>query len=128
VTRLQPWSSEPAVATPIQSTTLSCSETRLGDHVEVTIVGDLDEANKDSLIATVAPLINEAPAHLVLNLTGVTFADSTGLVGLVRIRGMCDEAGCTLQLSHVGRFVFDLLTRTGLAAYLSASQSAADAL
>jgi anti-anti-sigma factor len=104
------------------STGLSCTETRTGDRVEVAPVGDLDLATKDTLVATVARLISEGLVHLVLNLDGVPFSDSTGLMGLIEIRRMCDAASCTLQLSQLQPFVASLLTRTGVGMYVDSTK------
>ena len=57
----------------------------------------------------------------MLNLGGVPFMDSTGLAALVKIRQLCDDGGCTLQISQLGTFVTSLLTRTGLYTYLNAA-------
>ena len=128
VTKLHSWSDDSEVAFPPQRAGLSCTETRTDDRVELAIVGDLDLSTKDSLVAMADRLIREGLAHLVLNLDGVPFADSTGLVELVKIRKMCDAAGCTLELSKLGHFVTGLVSRTGLSAYLNANQPGADVL
>ena len=103
--------------------TLTFSETRSGDRVEVTVAGDVDLVTKDSLVAIAARVIGEGPAFLVLNLAGVPFLDSTGLSGLVKIRSMCGNAGCSLQLAHVQDQVANVLTLTGLDTYLNAIES-----
>jgi anti-sigma B factor antagonist len=117
-------SREPVVRFPRASTGLSCTETRTGDRVEVAAVGDLDLATKPTLVATVARLIREGLVHLELNLDGVPFSDSTGLTALIETRRMCDDAGCTLQLSGLQPFVASLLTRTGVGTYLNATTPA----
>ena len=126
MTKSGSWSSELAGLPPDSGSRLSCSETRVGDRAEVAVAGDVDFATNKSLIATAARVISQGPGRLVLNLDGVPFMDSTGLAALVQIRRMCDEAGCTLHLSQLGRFVAALLKRTGLDSYLSTVQPTAD--
>jgi len=108
--------------------TLGYVETRIGDRTELAVVGDLDLTTIELLITAAARVISDGPSHLVLNLAGVPFMDSTGLVALVRIRRMCEEVGCSLGLAELGRFVVDLVTRTGLHAYLNTIEPVADAL
>jgi anti-sigma B factor antagonist len=118
-------SSGPLVS-PRVPPSLSCTETRIGDRVEVAITGELMWTTTGSLITTVERVIDEATAHLVLNLSGVPFMDSTGLAAFVKIRQLCDDGGCTLQLTQLGNFVTRMLTRTGLYTYLNAAEPAAD--
>jgi len=58
------------------------NETRAGDGVEVAVVGEIVWATTGSLIAVVERVIGQGIAHLVLNLGGVPFMDSTGLAAL----------------------------------------------
>jgi anti-sigma B factor antagonist len=105
---------------------LTFVETRTGDRVDVTVAGDVDLATKDSLIAIAARAIGEGPAILMLNFASVPFLDSTGLAGLIKIRSMCDQSGCTLQLSHLQDHVANVLALTGLDTYLNTVETVDD--
>jgi anti-anti-sigma factor len=54
------------------------------DTTVVTISGELDIANIDGLEAAVAPVIGTHPARLVIDLGGVSFADSSAIALWVR--------------------------------------------
>jgi anti-anti-sigma factor len=54
------------------------------DTTVVTISGELDIANIHGLEAAVAPVIGTHPARLVLDLGGVSFADSSAIALWVR--------------------------------------------
>ena len=99
---------------------LAFTETRSGDRVELAVVGEVDLATKDSLVGVATRVVKEGPALLVLNLAGVPFIDSTGLSSLIKIRRVCDEAGCVLELSNLQDRVVMLLCLTGLGSYLNA--------
>jgi anti-sigma B factor antagonist len=101
---------------------LAFTEARSGDRVEVAVVGEVDLATKDSLVGVATRVIKEGPALLVLNLAGVPFIDSTGLSSLIKIRSVCDEAGCALELSNIQDRVAKLLSLTGLGTYLNAME------
>ena len=102
---------------------LSCTEARHDDRVEVAIVGELNFATAGSLVAMVERGLATRTAHLVPDLGGVPFSNSSGLAALVKIRRMCDDSGCELRLCRLGGSVVGVLSRTGLYAYLNVTQA-----
>lgn len=85
------------------------------DHVVVTVAGELDLATAPELRDHLAAVLNQCE-HLVLDLTGVTFVDSSGLQSLVATRRRAGLCGDRLQLRLTeGGHVDRLLQLTGLA-------------
>ena len=77
------------------------------------IHGELDISTADQLRRAVAPYI-AAGGRLVLDLSQVTFCDSTGLAVLVGVHKRLAAAGGALELRAPVQRVQHLLTITGL--------------
>ena len=74
---------------------------RLPRHHEATVValaGELDVVDADSLRHRLVVLVETGHTHLVVDLTGVTFMDSTGLGVLVGARRRVGDRGGRLVL------------------------------
>jgi anti-sigma B factor antagonist len=84
----------------------------VGDGV-VKISGELDLRTRDQLVHTAGEQADRG-GRLVLDLSELTFCDSTGLAGLVRLHKRADAAGGTLVLRAPTARVRHLLSLTGL--------------
>jgi anti-anti-sigma factor len=84
------------------------------DTTVVTISGELDIANIDALQAAVAPVIEDHPARLVLELGGVSFADSSAIALWVRWATAVGE----LKLRDASPLLRKVIETMGLAATL----------
>jgi anti-sigma B factor antagonist len=51
----------------------------------LTLAGELDISTVNGLRDTITTVLDRAPEHLVVDLTGVTFMDSTGIALLLQI-------------------------------------------
>jgi anti-anti-sigma factor len=84
------------------------------DDVSVLAVsGELDIAGVEEFIARAAALLEDG-RDVDLDLSGVTFIDSSGLGALVRVQKAAGSAGRRLRLSDVPRSVARILELTGL--------------
>ena len=85
----------------------------------VVVAGELDLATVDLLVDTASAQIQGGPARLTIDLTGVSFCDSAGINGLVKIRNASAAAGWTFRMINLSpeldRVVCDL---TGLGEFL----------
>lgn len=82
------------------------------DGVIITLVGDLDVWAASTLCGVVSAAIAVGPSWVVLDLTGITFIDSTGLSELIHSRQRGEDFDVTVSVRSVPRFVrrvFDLL-------------------
>jgi len=84
----------------------------VGDGV-VKISGELDIRTCDQLEHDAGDLADRG-GRLVLDLSELTFCDSTGLAGLVRLHKRAEAAGGTLVLRAPVPRVHHLLSLTGL--------------
>jgi anti-sigma B factor antagonist len=84
----------------------------LGDGV-VKVSGELDIRTCDRLERTVGELVDRGE-RVVLDLAELTFCDSTGLAGLVRLHKRAEAADGALVLRSPVPRVHNLLTLTGL--------------
>ena len=62
-------------------------------------------------------LSDEGVEQLVINLSDVTFIDSSGLSVLVYLKGRCDERGIELSLRNVPPRARTLIDSLGLSTY-----------
>ena len=84
--------------------------------VTVSLEGDLDLATVPLLRrAVMAELDTEAVTSLVLDLTGLTFLDSTGLGCWIELRNAAIQRGKTFGLEAIPPAALRTVTITGLA-------------
>ena len=93
---------------------LTVSVRRTPSEVVVGLTGEIDLSTAPRLSATVTELLSEAPARVVLDMTGVTFCDSQGLGTLVVLSRKASMAQSCLVLTNVGDFLLRVLDITGL--------------
>ncbi|MFB9741197.1 STAS domain-containing protein [Pseudonocardia sulfidoxydans] len=95
-----------------------------GGVAVVAVTGDVDLAGAGRLGAAVGQALEARPAALVVDLSGVTFLDSSGLDQLVEARRACAVAVVALHLVVAGnRAVARPLEVTGLAAVFTVADS-----
>src|ERR1700738_1953277 len=101
-----------------QRNELATSVTVDAGAVVLTVGGELDMSTVGALVDQATRQLASGPAKLVLDFTGVSFCDSAGANGLIRLRNECDRVGCEFQLvglqGHVRRVLVDLMGLGGL--------------
>jgi anti-sigma B factor antagonist len=92
----------------------------------ITVSGELDYHTGPQLRAC----LDDAPCQegLVLDLSGITYCDSTGVSVLVHAHRRTEAAGAPLALAGAAPEVFRLLSLTGLARFFRTYDSAATAI
>lgn len=93
---------------------LQLSTSRQGPFAVVTVAGDVDLATAGRLDDEALAATSDESPHLVLDLAGVTFLDSSGLKVLVAAQRRTTRAGGSLSLVAVPRVVMRVLTVTAL--------------
>ncbi|MDI2125394.1 STAS domain-containing protein [Yinghuangia seranimata] len=97
------------------------------DGVRLLVAGELDRDSAEQLRATVDAALKRQPGVLVIDLSGVTFCDSSGLHVLLHARRAVAAHGGELTL-RTGRTVDSLLHITGTARlFMIAPDTGADA-
>jgi len=87
---------------------------RDGVHT-LALSGELDLAASPELEAVMFQLFTDKPAVLTLDLSGLTFIDSTGIGTVLLIRAEADKRGCELRIIRGGGNVHRIFKATGLA-------------
>jgi len=82
----------------------------------------------DLLKETMQRLMQSGRQHVVLNLTNVSYADSSGLGALLAVFLEAKKRGCALRLHSPSRRLHDLLVMTKLLQVLEISESESQAL
>jgi anti-anti-sigma factor len=86
-----------------------------GSTTVLSLHGELDVATADQLGEHIAAVIAEHDPHrLLLELSNLSFADSSGLAVMVRAHQLLDGRGRQLRLLHPQPRVLRLLNITGL--------------
>jgi anti-sigma B factor antagonist len=94
---------------------LQLSTTRQDAFAVVSVAGDIDLETAAQLGDEALRAAQQDSAHVVLDLGGVTFMDSSGLKVLISIQRRAELAGGSLSLVDVPRPVSRVLSVTGLA-------------
>jgi len=92
---------------------LQLTTERKPDQIVVRGSGRISAGSSEYLQATVRELIHETK-HLVLDLSGVDYVDSSGLGALVSIYMAASRAECLLELANPKQRVRDLFKITKL--------------
>jgi anti-anti-sigma factor len=92
------------------------------DGVAVVVAsGEVDLASAEALEReTTAALVQAETAEVVVDLSGVTFLDSSGISALVKQRRLADEHGKLMRISGARGTVRDVLRLTGVWQHLGA--------
>jgi anti-anti-sigma factor len=93
---------------------LDLSTQRLGERAVVSVGGEVDLETASQLGDAALDALREVSPHVVLDLAGVTFMDSTGLKVLLTIHRRAELAGGSFAVAAAARPVRRVLTLTGL--------------
>jgi anti-sigma B factor antagonist len=94
-----------------------CDITEDGDGVVAVVQGELDLASAPEFTRRIQQVLTGPPASLTLDLTALTFIDSSGLGALCRIQEDAVAQETVLQLTgvpHHARRVLEITGLTGL--------------
>ena len=91
--------------------------------VVLQVHGDLDLASRDALRRCADAEIARGVAHLVMDLGGLGFIDSSGLGVLIDLHVEAQEAGHTVSIRHLPPRLAGLLEVTGLTARIPLAPS-----
>ena len=86
----------------------------LTQHTVAHVSGEVDIANAPELDLVLTETVATKPAAIVIDLSAVTFMDSTGLGVLVRTFKRCQESNIRLDLIVTNDRVLKVLAITGL--------------
>lgn len=100
--------------------TLEITTSRHADQTAVlTVSGRLSAVNVAELRAAMAAVVDDGRRHVILELSGVHFIDSSGLGGVIAGLKMARQAGGDLRLVAPGQQVMMILKLTNLDQILS---------
>jgi anti-sigma B factor antagonist len=84
------------------------------DYRILVLAGEIDASVKDELLAQIIDLIDQGRTPLLIDMTGVTFCDSTGLTVAIFARRRAAAAGGRLAFSGLNERVADVFQVTGV--------------
>lgn len=93
---------------------LELSTERTGRTAVVSIRGELDAYTAPGLEELCSNIVEEGADSLVLDLSGTTFLDSSGLRAIVALHQRVEDARGELTLERPGHHIIRLLEITGL--------------
>ncbi|MGC5038223.1 MULTISPECIES: STAS domain-containing protein [unclassified Streptomyces] len=94
----------------------------------VAVAGDVDLHTAVSLRAYVSVLLDQGARHLVLDLAGVDYVDSSGLSTFITLLHTAQRDGGALHLADVPDRLVRMLTMTGIDELLPVHPTVADAV
>lgn len=98
---------------------LDLGATRDGSRLDLAVAGELDLYTAPRLEEAVAVETSTGASEVVLELSGVTFVDSSGLSAIITLHQQLTASGATLALRNPSAFVVRLLDLTGVAGALT---------
>jgi anti-anti-sigma factor len=99
-----------------------------GGRTEVTVAGEIDFATHGALLDTLMDEMEQGRHRVILDLSGVTFCDSTGLGVLIRARQRAVDAGGWLRVVAPTEAVRRALEITNLDRLIPTYPTAAEAV
>jgi anti-sigma B factor antagonist len=91
------------------------SERQVGHATVIELSGKLVASDdQGKLKERVTNLVHNGQQHIVLNLAGLTYVDSSGLGEMVACHGTARRAGGAVRLANIGERLQDLLVITRL--------------
>lgn len=87
---------------------------RTPGHTVLAVSGELDLATTSALRDRIAGVLEDAATPVIIDLSGVTFCDATGLALLVDVKRRAQAHALTVSLAGPRRNVSKLLRITGL--------------
>ncbi|MGA4981074.1 STAS domain-containing protein [Streptomyces cellulosae] len=100
-----------------------------GERTAVVVVtGDVDLHTAPVLRAEARTAMTQGARHLVLDMGGVDFVDSTGLSTLIVLLHATEDAGGSLRVARVPERLVRMVTMTGIAELLPVHETVAEAL
>jgi anti-sigma B factor antagonist len=93
---------------------LVLSTRQVDDLAIVSVSGEVDLETASQLGDHALVALRDVSPHVLLDLTGVTFMDSTGLKVLLSIQRRADLAGGSFAIAGASRSVRKILSVTGL--------------
>jgi len=93
----------------------------------VWVGGELDLTTAPELLQALTRLVDDGYHHLIVDLTGLDFCDSSGLSVLVRVKNRLDEVGGDVTLAGATPIVERVLEVSGLAEVFGSYPSVAEA-
>ncbi|HEX9481118.1 MAG TPA: STAS domain-containing protein [Solirubrobacteraceae bacterium] len=97
---------------------IDIEEIEAGEDRILRLAGELDLTSAATLEAAVSRACSGSTRSITMDLSGLSFIDSTGLAVIVRTSGLCSNRGCAFQLVRGPRAVQRLFEVTGLDAVL----------
>jgi anti-anti-sigma factor len=89
------------------------TRTEHGRHT-ILLRGELDIASAQMLDATLVDACNEGAQEVVIDMAGIEFMDSSGLNAILRGRKLCEQRGCSFELTPAQRPVQRVLQATNV--------------
>ncbi|GAA5194636.1 hypothetical protein GCM10023322_59460 [Rugosimonospora acidiphila] len=99
---------------------LSVSASRSGDTTRLSLTGEVDLSTVDALQEEIAASVEaEDVASLIIDLSGVTFLDSSGISALLKGRRLADDRQKTFRVEAARDMVREVLNITGVWEHLA---------
>jgi anti-anti-sigma factor len=93
---------------------IDIEEIEAGEHRTLRLAGELDMTSVATLEAAVSRACSGSTRSVTIDLSGLSFIDSTGLAVIIHTSGLCSNRGYAFKLIRGPRAVQRLFEVTGL--------------
>lgn len=100
------------------SVPFSAALQHMDGNAVVVLVGELDMDTAPELTRVLEPLLDKGPAEIVLDFSGLTFIDSSGITVLVRSQNHLNQQSRQLRVRAPRRQAQRIFEITGLTAFV----------
>lgn len=110
-------------ATRFEGETLAVVATRSDERLEISLHGELDMGSSDLLTAVLAAVDLTGVTSVTVDLGGLDFVDSTGVLTFLRMRTLQEKVGCRVHFERPQAPVQRVFKILGIEALLTAELS-----
>jgi anti-sigma B factor antagonist len=107
----------------VYTTGLTLAEFRDGDTIRLAVTGEIDLGNRESLISAAIGALEKTASILEIDLSDVTFCDSSGVSGFLAIHRIAANDGKHMILTNPRGQLHRTLTIAGLLDRLTGQDS-----
>jgi anti-sigma B factor antagonist len=106
-------------------TPFSVAVESMNGNAVVVLAGELDMDTAPQLIRILEPLVEKGPTEIVLDFSGVTFVDSSGIAVLVGSQNQLSEQGRRIRVRAPRPQALRVFEVTGLTGFMGSDRDAA---
>jgi anti-anti-sigma factor len=107
---------------------MTLSEEKSGKVYVLGLTGKFDLSGTDTLVKRITEILDSGAQHILLDFSGITYINSSGLCALIVVGKRLARSGGKLVLAEVSEQIQKVLKISGLASFFTLHRTKAEAL